>query len=76
MMRGQVKFIQVTGKVVEVWYESMTGDSSDSIIDRHEWHSHRRAMEVAAHIAAPHGCVVHNAWENRPILTLNNDSLV
>jgi len=70
-MRGQVKFIQVIGRTVEVWYESMTGDSSDSIIDRHEWDSHKRAMEVAAHIAAPHGAIVHRAlsdYGDRPTL--------
>jgi hypothetical protein len=33
----------------------MTGGSSDSIIDRHEFHSPERAQEVAKHIGAPYG---------------------
>jgi hypothetical protein len=55
MMRGHVAHIEVIGSTVEVWYESMTGGSSDSIIDRHEFHSPERAQEVAKHIGAPYG---------------------
>lgn len=59
MMRGHIRHISVIDNTVEVWYESMTGDSSDSIIDRHEWHTRHRAMEVAKHLAKPYDIEVY-----------------